>query len=225
MLSFSIKPCGEAAMVVEFGETIEPAINDAVIALMNAVDALNLMGVYETLPTFRSLLISYEPLTLSRAQLVGIVEQLVRSLELGARTSRLIDLPICYDAHFAPDLDLVADHCVMTSAQVIEAHAAAEYKVYMLGFLPGQPYLGVLAPPFDVPRRKSPRPYVAPGSVGLAMKMTSIFPLGTPCGWQIIGRCPTPVWDGAVALCQPGDRVRFSPVTLDCFESLSRTLQ
>ncbi len=116
----------------------------------------------------------------------------LRATEAAGRHWRL---PVCYDASLAPDLGDVAARTGLTPAQVIERHSAPTYHVYMLGFLPGQAYMGDVAAELALPRRPSPRMKIPAGSVAIAMTMTCIFPSETPCGWHLIGRWPVPLWD------------------------------
>jgi len=134
-------------------------------------------------------------------------------------------LPVCYDRRFGPDLDAVAARSALTPAQVIERHSAFAHHVYMLGFLPGQAYMGDLPVELVLPRRESPRLRVAPGSLAIATTMTCIFPLETPCGWHVIGRSPVALWENGPpprALLAPGDKVTFEPVSLREYEDLRR---
>jgi KipI family sensor histidine kinase inhibitor len=181
-------------------------------------------GVVECVPAFRSLTVYYDPLLLPYAALsvrIGKLMQGLRATEVAGRHWRL---PVCYDESLAPDLGDVATRTNLTPAQVIERHSADTYHVYMLGFLPGQPYMGDVANELALPRRQSPRMKIPAGSLAIAMTMTCIFPSETPCGWHLIGRCPVSLWDlrsgGSMALLQPGDKVGFAPVSLCEYEGL-----
>jgi KipI family sensor histidine kinase inhibitor len=209
------------AVTVEFGDRIDRALNDRVLALASRLDAARIDGVIETVPTFRSLTIHYDPLAIPFAALSARVAKLMQGLRSAETAARRWKLPVCYDESLAPDLSDVAARTGLSPVQVIERHSAVTYHVYMLGFLPGQAYMGDLAAELALPRRQSPRPRIPAGSLAIAMTMTCIFPAETPCGWHLIGRSPVPLWDkGTGALLHPGDKVEFVPVSLREYEAL-----
>lgn len=221
MSGYRLKPAGDIALIVEFGDQIDRGVNEAVLALARDLQAAQIDGVIEIVPTFRSLAVYYEPLRIPYVGLAQSIEQiLVRSRKV-AVPGRLWRLPVCYDASLAPDLDGVAAATGLSPEQVVERHSAETYHVYMLGFLPGQAYLGDLPHELALPRHPTPRPKIPAGSVAIAMTMTCIFPLETPCGWHLIGASPVPLWRigrDAQPLLQPGDKVRFDPVSLREYE-------
>jgi len=225
MQTYKLLPAGDTALVVEFGDGIDQCVSAKVLALADRLSELALAGIIETVPTFRSLLIHYEPLLLGTDLLARTVAQLADDLAVDTQHGRVWRLPACYDASVAPDLTYVAAECGLSPAQVIERHSEVPYHVYMLGFLPGQAYLGDLAPELSLPRRKTPRTQIAPGAVAIATRMTCIFPRSTPpCGWHIIGRSPVALWRNAPqphALLSPGDKVTFAPVSLREYERIS----
>jgi KipI family sensor histidine kinase inhibitor len=216
---YRLLPAGDTALVVEFGDRIDRPLSGLVLALARRLDEAKIEGVVECVPTFRSLIIYYEPLVLPYAALAARIGMLMQGLRAGEFTGRSWRLPVCYDESLAPDLAEVAAQTSLTPAQVIERHSAQAYHVYMLGFLPGQPYLGDLPGELALPRRPSPRMKIPAGSVAIATTLTCIFPMATPCGWHLIGRCPVPLW-GRGALLQPGDRVAFDPVSLREYEDM-----
>jgi KipI family sensor histidine kinase inhibitor len=221
---YRLLAAGDAALSVEFGDGVDRAVSALVLALARRFAEAKIPGVVECVPTFRSLMIYYDPLVLPHAALAARIAKLTQNLRAGETAGRSWRLPVCYDASVAPDLADVAACTNLTPAQVIELHSAAAYHVYMLGFLPGQPYLGDVAGALALPRRQSPRMKIPAGSVAIAMRMTCIFPAETPCGWHLIGRCPVPLWDlkgGAAApLLRPGDTVGFAPVSLREYDDL-----
>jgi inhibitor of KinA len=221
---YRLLPAGDTALSVEFGDSVDRALSALVLALARRFDEAKIPGVVECVPTFRSLMVYYDPLLLPYAALATRIAKLTQNLRAGETTGRSWRLPVCYDASVAPDLADVAARTNLTPAQVIELHSAAHYHVYMLGFLPGQPYLGDVASELALPRRQSPRMKIPAGSVAIAMRMTCIFPAETPCGWHLIGRCPVPLWDftrdAAAPLLAPGDTVGFTPVSLREYEDL-----
>ncbi|MBX9776842.1 MAG: 5-oxoprolinase subunit PxpB [Xanthobacteraceae bacterium] len=224
MTDYRLLPAGDTALSVEFGDGVDRRISARVLALAQRIAEAEVPGIVECVPTFRSLTIYYDPLLLPYAALAARIAKLAQDLRAGETAGRSWRLPVCYDESVAPDLADVASRTNLTPAQVVELHSAASYHVYMLGFLPGQPYLGDVASELALPRRQSPRLKIPAGSVAIAMRMTCIFPAETPCGWHLIGRCPVPMWDlargAASPLLAPGDTVGFTPVSLREYESL-----
>jgi KipI family sensor histidine kinase inhibitor len=221
MSGYRLKPAGDTALIVEFGEQIDRDVNDAVLALARELQAAQLEGVIEIAPTFRSLAVYYEPLLVRCAELSQAIERILARPSKGGAPGRFWRLPVCYDASLAPDLESVAAATGLSPEQVVERHSAETYHVYMLGFLPGQAYLGDLPRELALPRHPTPRPKIAAGSLAIAMTMTCIFPLETPCGWHLIGASPVPLWRigrDPQPLLQPGDKVRFDPVSLREYE-------
>jgi inhibitor of KinA len=206
---------GDTALAVEFGDAIDRALSRRVLRLYTALRAARLEGLIETVPTFRSLLVHYNPLATSRAKLEPELERLVDSDAEGAETGRLWRIPVCYEGEFAPDLDEVAHRVGLSPAVVVRLHSDVCYHVYMLGFLPGFPYMGDLPPSLALPRRAEPRVRVPAGSISIATSLTAIYPFESPGGWHLIGTTPFKFFDGSrtpPALLAPGDRVRFEPI-------------
>jgi len=223
MLDYKVLPAGDTALVVELGEHIDRRISAQVVALARRLGASRLDGLVEVVPTFRSLMVHYDPLLLPPAALITRIEALMQDLQIAEDAGRAWCLPACYDARVAPDLEDVATRTGLSRAQVIERHSGVNYHVYMLGFLPGQAYMGDLPAELALARRETPRLKIPAGSLAIAATMTCIFPLETPCGWHLIGRSPVPLWNNdpaAGALLAPGDKVTFAPVSLREYESL-----
>jgi inhibitor of KinA len=224
MRDYKVLPAGDTALVVEFGETIDRRLSAAVLALAQRLDEISLDGIVETVPTFRSLMVHFDPLVLPAAALEARIGELMQGLRMTANAGRLWRLPACYDARLAPDLHDVAARTGLTSRQVVERHSAITYHVYMLGFLPGQAYLGDVPEELALPRRPEPRQKIPAGSLAVTATMTCIFPLETPCGWHLIGRSPVALWEKHPhpgALLAPGDKVTFAPVSLREYEMLA----
>jgi KipI family sensor histidine kinase inhibitor len=215
---------GEQGLVVELGAAIDPAVNARVHHLAAALQRQAVAGIRELVPSYRSLLILFDPLLLSRSVLRGLVTKLVRAdgfAEPSREEGKLVRLPVCYGGDFGPDLDFVASHNGLSPEEVIALHARETYPVYMLGFLPGFPYLGGLPSRLAAPRLLTPRQKVAPGSVGIAGSQTGVYPLESPGGWRIIGRTPRRLFDPSRAepfLISPGDRIRFDPIDRESYE-------
>lgn len=224
MPQFKVLAAGDAALVVEFGETIDRTLSAQVLALAHRLEQEQLDGVIETVPTFRSLMIHYDPLVAPFASLSARIAALITDALPVEQPARLWCLPVCYEDEFGFDLRDVAARTGLSPAQVIERHGAITYHVYMLGFLPGQAYMGDLPSELDLSRRDTPRTRIPAGSLAIAAQMTCIFPLETPCGWHVIGRSPVPLWrhgPTASALLAPGDKVTFTPVSIREYAALS----
>lgn len=220
-MSYRILDAGDAALTIEFGSVIDPALLAAVNALDAAILSLQqageLPGVIETMPTFRSLTVFFDPLTTERSALLVALEPLIAAAEHGrAADGRHWRLPVCYEGEAAPDLAEVAATLGIAAADVIDLHSGTEYLVYMLGFLPGFPFMGDLSERLRLPRRAQPRVRVPAGSVAIATGLTAIYPWESPGGWHLLGRCPVPLFDARRAspsLLAAGDTVRFTPVS------------
>ncbi len=221
--------CGDTAFSVEFGTTIEPAINAKVMGLHAAIKAEaaagRLPGVVETVPSFRALLVHYDPLSTSRAALEPAIDALVAQGRSATADGRRWRIPCCYDdPAFAPDLPEVAERTRLTAKQVIALHSGAAFTVYVVGFMPGFPFMGGLPKELELPRRKQPRVAVPQSSVAIALVMTGIYPWESPGGWHLIGRTPLRMFDPRRAqpsLFGPADRVRFRPIGRAEFDALA----
>ena len=209
-------PSGDAGLTVQFGFEVDRVLSGQIMALRSAVDDACLPGVIETVPTYRSLLLHYDPLQTSQALLIETLKPMIDLLEMGHdEKSRRFILPFCWDDDFAPDLDYVAESAQMSPEAVIKILMETEHFTYMLGFAPGLPYMGDLPEQLNIPRKTVPVKRVEQGSVLTATGLTIIYPTANPTGWHIVGRCPVPIFDLRRAdpvLLSPGDRVRFREV-------------
>jgi inhibitor of KinA len=224
MPEYKVLPAGDTALVVEFGEHIDRQLSTWVLALARRLNETRLNGIVETVPTYRSLIVHYDPLAVSASALTARIVELMRGLQLTEGVERHWLLPACYDPEIAPDLADVAARTSHSPAQVVELHSGTTYHVYMIGFLPGMAYLGDVPAELGLPRRTSPRLKVPAGSLAIATTMTCVYPLDTPAGWHLIGRSPVPFWERRPAirtLLTPGDKVTFRPVSLREYEELS----
>ena len=218
---------GEQGLVAEMGRGIDQAVNARVQRLASALKRLDLAGILEMVPSFRSLLILFDPLLLSRRILRDTVVSLASSDNSGETSAvggQVVRLPVCYGGEFGPDLEFVARHNGLSPEEVIALHSRESYPVYMLGFLPGFPYLGGLPPRIAAPRLQTPRQMVASGSVGIAGSQTGVYPLESPGGWRIIGRTPLRLFDpfrSEPFLVSAGDRIRFDPIDRAVFERMA----
>lgn len=207
---------GDRAMVVEMGDAIEPDCNRRVTSLLRAVEMGNIRGVVDLIPTYRSLLIQYDPMLVSFEELCDLIAEKESETDDGiAKTSRLVEIPTLYQGEYAPDLEFVANHASLSVDEAIQLHSDIEYPVYMMGFTPGFPYLGGLPEKLATPRLATPRIMIPAGSVGIADMQTGIYPVDSPGGWQLIGRTPLRLFDphrDPPSLIAAGDKIRFVPL-------------
>lgn len=217
-------PSGDSALLIEFDDEIDLAINAQVHALALTLRERPLAGMGEAVPTYRSLLLHYDPLRLSLAEATAFAQEALSRVQARARPKpRVVEIPTCYGGEFGADLEFVAQHNDLSPDEVIRLHSSALYPVYMLGFSPGFAYLGGLSKAIATPRLSTPRTQVPAGSVGIAGQQTGIYPIATPGGWRLIGRTPLCLFDpqrDPPALLRPGDHVRFVPIDPDRFAAL-----
>jgi inhibitor of KinA len=214
---------GDRALVVEFGDRIDRSLSDAVLRLDASLRAKPPPGIIETVPTFRSLMIHYDPLLTSRAEIESAIRARIGHGERRARAARLWRVPVCYEGAFAPDLPEISARLGLSPAEIVGLHSAARYHIYMLGFMPGFAYLGDLPERLALPRRADPRLCVPAGSVSIALTLTAIYPYQSPGGWHLIGTTPIRLFDAArpqPALFAPGDAVLFEPVAAARFAAI-----
>jgi inhibitor of KinA len=214
--AYRIVAAGDSALIVEFEERIDPAVNACAIALADAIQATGLAGVRDVVPTYRSVAIYFDPLrTPSDALIDSIQRHAARASAAVVQSPPPVRIPVCYGGELGPDLTSVAAFAKATDDEVIRIHTTATYRVFMLGFVPGFAYMGLVDPRIAMPRHSTPRVRVPIGSVGIAGVQTGIYPAVTPGGWQLIGRTPLKPFDPGRAepfLMKAGDAVQFYPI-------------
>ena len=225
--TFRIALAGDATMVVEFEERIDLVVNARAIRLAEAVQAAGISGIRDVVPTYRSVAVCFDPLRTDSAALAAWLEDHAGLAEASSVDSGRapIDVPVCYGGDLGPDLAGVASRAKMPPDEVVACHAAAIYRVFMLGFVPGFAYLGVLDERIRTPRHATPRVRVPRGSVAIADAQTGVYPSETPGGWQLIGRTPIRTFDPTreePCLFKPGDAVRFVPIDRTEYEATTR---
>jgi KipI family sensor histidine kinase inhibitor len=223
---------GDSAVVVEFEERIDPAVNDRVLALARSIEAAALVGVRDVVPTYRSAAVYFDPLKTDVSALLARLEaEAARSGGSQASTAGTekarppIRIPVCYGETFGPDLDDVAALGGIDAEEVVSLHCGRTYRVFMLGFLPGFAYLAPVDERIAAPRLATPRARVPAGSVGIAGAQTGIYPSESPGGWRLIGRTPVKPFDAQRRepfLFKAGDRVEFYPVDEAAYRDLAR---
>ena len=214
-----IKPLGDSALLVEFGNEINLTINQRVHAFNALLQTNSITGIIETVPAYCTLLIHYDPLILTFDEVAHWVwDKLTQLDDSFHRTPRQLEVPVRYGGASGPDLETVAASKGISIADVIRIHSAREYNVYMMGFTPGFPYLGTLDERIVMPRLETPRTLVHAGTVAIAGSQTGIYPLDSPGGWHLIGWTPLKLFDLASDspfLFSPGDVVKFIPIEDD----------
>jgi inhibitor of KinA len=210
---FRIVTAGDSALVVEFAECIDAEVNGRVVALAEMIDAEQIGGVRDVVPTFRSVAIYFDPLRTDFDRLTARLERAAADARPAPTMMREpIRIPVRYGGASGPDLEEVARYAGMSEAEVVALHTAPVYRVFMLGFVPGFAYMGIVDPRIAAPRRSTPRLRVPPGSVGIAGGQTGIYPSETPGGWQLVGRTLLKAFDpmrAEPALLKAGDSVQF----------------
>lgn len=216
MTDVRIVPAGESALIVEFEARIDPEINARAIACAEAIQAAGLSGVRDVVPTYRSVAVYFDPLrTDGDALQRRLAREAAQPFQPSTAPREPVRIPVCYGGDLGPDLAGVATFAGMAEADVVRAHAETTYRVFMLGFVPGFAYLGIVDPRIAMPRRATPRVRVPAGSVGIAGVQTGVYPGETPGGWQLIGRTPVKPFDPSrddPFLMKAGDAVRFYPI-------------
>ena len=221
---YRIVPAGESVLIVEFEERIDPVVNATTIACAESIQAAAVAGVRDVVPTYRSVAVYFDPL---RTDTDALLERITHEAETagpGALVAREpLRIPVCYGGDLGPDLPQVAAFARMTADEVVQRHAGATYRVFMLGFVPGFAYLGMVDPEIAMPRRATPRVRVPIGSVGIAGVQTGIYPAETPGGWQLIGQTPLRPFDSRrddPFLMKAGDAVQFYAIERAEFDRL-----
>lgn len=233
-----IVPLGDSALVVRVREQFEDAPEetlDEVLRVFQLLQRAGIPGVIELAPAYTSVAVFLDPITVAKASgtpndvfdwLASRIRGVVAAgADRGRKVrfrSRNLEIPVCYDPEFAPDIDDVAQHTQLSTTEIVNLHSATEYRVACIGFVPGFTFLAGLPKNLPTPRRDVPRKEIPPGSVGIGGAQTGIYPLRSPGGWNLIGRTPLTLFDPAKnppTLLVPGDRVRFRVIAREEFES------
>jgi KipI family sensor histidine kinase inhibitor len=215
---------GDKGLVVEFGNEISEAVNKKVRNLYLAIKKSELDGIHEMIPTYRSLLIQYDPMKIKIDHLIAKLIEIENTLDcIDIPKPRIIEIPTIYGEEFGEDLNFVSEHNGISVDEVVKIHSSVDYLIYMLGFTPGFPYLGGMSEKIETPRLKTPRTKIPAGSVGIAGKQTGIYPIESPGGWQLIGRTPIKLYNPKSQIpiiLQAGDYIRFVPIDKEEYNSI-----
>lgn len=215
-MNVRILPAGDAAWLIELPERIDALVNTRAIQIARAVEHAGLPAT-DVVVGYRSVMVYFDPLSPGAATMERRLHEIAAApADGGDVTGPLVDVPVCYDGPYGPDLGDLAAFASCSTAEVIALHLAHEYRVFVIGFVPGFAYMAPVDPRIAAPRRSSPRLKVPAGSVAVAAGQTGIYPAETPGGWSLVGRCPIRPYDPDRAepfLFHPGDRVRFHRIS------------
>ena len=216
---------GDTALVIQLGETVDVQVNQKVRQLASIVQKQSIAGIIDLVPTMLSLMMHYDPLAISRAQLEGCLMPLLELETVLEEEVRRWNIPVCYEGEFAPDMDDVTRSLNVSAEELVRQHTSVELEVFMMGFLPGFPYVGLLPEIFDLPRRVEPRVHVPPRSISVAARQTTIYTINSPGGWHLIGQTPIDFYDSSrseAILVRAGDRIKFSAISAKDYPKIRR---
>ena len=217
---------GDQGLLVEYGDEIDFEVNTKVRTMAIIMKQNTPKGVVEAIPTYRSLLLVYDPSITNLAKLQKELQKLEERLEeIQISPPDTVEIPVCYGGEFGPDIEFVAETHDLSVKEVIQLHSEPEYLIYMVGFTPGFPFLGGLSEKLHTPRLETPRTFVPKGSVGIANNQTGIYPVSIPGGWQLIGRSPIKLFAPERPnpfLYQAGDHITFKPIALEEYSRLAK---
>ena len=218
---------GDRGLLVEFGAAIDPEINQRVRQIFLSIEKTPIEGVTEVIPTYRSILIFYDPFT-TNSEIIEkkILEREGKLADWEIPKPETIEIPVAYGEDFGPDIEFVAQHNNLTPEEVIEIHTSVTYLIYMLGFTPGFPFLGGLSERLFTPRLENPRQLVPAGSVGIANNQTGVYPIDSPGGWRLIGRTPAKLYEpkrSPPILLKAGNYIRFRGISKKEFQEIAES--
>lgn len=218
-----IVPAGDAAVLIDFGNSLDPELNRSVQRMACAVRKADIIGVWGTVPAFTTLLVEFDPAVIDQVELIDRISGL--HVPPSNNKARVFEIPVAYGGSFGEDLCEYANHLGLSENEVISLHSSSRYRIYCIGFSPGFPLCGVLPDALRAPRRASPRTRVPPGSVACAGLQTGVYPTLSPGGWNLIGRTPAQLFDlnrEPPVTYRPGDFLSFRPIDKDEFTHLQR---
>lgn len=225
MKEYEILPCGDTAVLIRFEQKIDPAILRQVTMMANAIKKAEIKGILDMIPAYASILVCFDPSKTDMRSIIAKIEKLKPEKQSQKEEQRLIRIPVLYGRPFEEDLEHVAKHAGIFTEEVVQIHTANTYPVYMIGFLPGFPYLGNLDERIHTPRRTEPRTDIPAGAVGIGGSQTGVYPISSPGGWHIIGQTPVKLYDPdqkQPVLLQSGDLIQFYAIDEDEYEKIEK---
>ena len=229
---YHMYPCGDHALTIEWGNAIDVTVNKTVMALFALLKDANIIGIKDIIPAYNTVTVVYDMPFLKKqtntttvyewmsSQVGKCIDDSVIDIE---KAVRLVRIPVCYDLSLAPDLSFLASEHSINTDEVIKLHTGKNYRVFMIGFMPGFAYMGSVDQKIITARRSNPRTLVPAGSVGIAGEQTGIYPFDSPGGWQLIGQTPIKMFDAQneqPCYLQPGDEVQFYSITTEEFQNI-----
>lgn len=233
MPEYTIFQVGDQAVTISLGNSIKPSYHERVISMQRWLQQNSFPGLRDIVIAYSSLTLVYDLYRIKNEFSIENVSEFIQeklkeaynnSQQIVAGELRVVEIPVCYEDPFSHDMDLICSQNKITRSRAIELHSAQTYQVYMIGFLPGFPYMAEVDELIRVPRKEKPRTLVEAGSVGIAGIQTGIYPVNSPGGWQIIGRTPLILFDKNAdppVTLEPGNRVKFYPITRNEFENFN----
>ncbi|HIU64553.1 MAG TPA: 5-oxoprolinase subunit PxpB [Candidatus Avacidaminococcus intestinavium] len=236
---YQLLSVGENCIFVKMGNEISPTIHQRVKKLADYLEQNPFSGYVEFVATYTGVAVNYDPWIVKKtsnargkSSFIVVSEQLEKYIEasstLPEKPADLVEIPVCYGGEYGPDLEVVAEHCGLSTSEVIKLHSSGEYLCYMIGFCPGFPYLGGMDPRLATPRRQTPRLAIPARSIGIAGQQTGGYPISTPGGWQLIGRSAIELYDAQAkqpTLLKAGDVVKFRSITPQEYEKIRGSRQ
>jgi inhibitor of KinA len=219
-----IVPAGDSAWLIELADRLDPDVNARALDIAARIQVARLPAVSDIVVGYRTVMVHVRPLVDAKTPVLPILDRILSEQRPAdaAPPGRVVTIPVCYGGDLGPDLPDVAAFARMAVDEVVRRHHGREYRVYMVGFVPGFAYMATVDPAIGAPRRRTPRLRVPKGSVAVASGQTGVYPAETPGGWNIIGRCPVRPYDVAREepfLLRAGDRVRFNPIDAETYRS------
>ncbi|KZM56140.1 MULTISPECIES: 5-oxoprolinase subunit PxpB [Bacillales] len=225
-MEFSIQPLGDTGIIIQFGTEISEAIYQQIRQYVYWLEQSCIEGIVEWVPAYTTLAVFYRPNIISYDELSQKLLKIGEKIEsMPVPDPIVIEIPTLYGKEAGPDIQFVAETNGLSEEEVVKIHSSSDYLIYMIGFVPGFPYLGGMDKRIAAPRKKTPRSRIPAGSIGIAGEQTGIYPLETPGGWQIIGRTPVKLYDPQKQdpiLLKAGDYIRFVPITEREYEKIEQ---
>ena len=223
---------GDKAVLVNFEQKIEMDIHQQVNSFWQQIEQSNFEAIEYCIPAYCSIMVGYNPKIASATEVISLIKKLSEKNKTISQptenTSRTIYMPVCYARDFALDLSALSEQLELSPSEIIRLHIQESYRVFMLGFLPGFPYMGIVPKELACQRKAIPRQQVPAGSVGLAGVQTGIYPSDSPGGWQIIGKTPLPIFRPEEAnpfLLKIGDTLQFQEISANSFQKIARDIR
>lgn len=220
---------GDSALIIEVGKDISPEINFKLKKITEYLDSLENDFITDLLPTYKSMIVYYNPLKISFDSLKKIIEEGLDTEKVEGNELRkeIVEIPVLYGGEYGLDIENIANHNKISVEEVIKIHTSEEYLIYMLGFTPGFPYLGGMSKKIATPRLETPRVKIPAGSVGIAGEQTGVYPIESPGGWQLLGRSPleffSPLKEKPFLL-KAGDYIKFKSISQEEYDEIKKEI-